>query len=256
MGTIIRAPINLRLAWGILAGVLLFMTPVCQARDSVVPFSIGEEINYTVRWEMIHAGSASFRVLPFTTVNGKNAYHFSLEATSNRYVDMLYKLRLRMEGFVDSEFTRSLLHRKTQTGKEKRQVAVEFDWEKKTATYSNFGEKRNPIQIPSDTFDPVSAFYKMRTFDFESDQNLSFPVTDGKKCFTQKGMVVTKEKITLATGTFDTYVLVPQVTHFSGVFKKSKNPTVKVWVTADDARIPVRVKIKVFIGSIIFDLAE
>ncbi|MBT7714010.1 MAG: DUF3108 domain-containing protein, partial [Deltaproteobacteria bacterium] len=39
-------------------------------------------------------------------------------------------------------------------------------------------------------------------------------------------------------------------------FKKSKNPTVKLWVTADDRKIPVRIKVKVFIGSIIFDLVS
>ncbi|MBU1698178.1 MAG: DUF3108 domain-containing protein, partial [Proteobacteria bacterium] len=104
--------------------------------------------------------------------------------------------------------------------------------------------------------DPVSAFYKMRAIDFETDENLSFPVTDGKKYFMQKGKVLGKEKITLPSGTFDTYVLVPQVNHFSGVFKKSENPTIKLWITADDRKIPVRIKVKVFIGSVIFDLVS
>ncbi len=55
---------------------------------------------------------------------------------------------------------------------------------------------------------------------------------------------------------FDTYLLALQVNHFSGVFKKSENPTVTLWVNADQRRIPVRIKIKVFIGSVIFDLVS
>ncbi|MCD4719577.1 MAG: DUF3108 domain-containing protein [Desulfobacula sp.] len=55
---------------------------------------------------------------------------------------------------------------------------------------------------------------------------------------------------------FDTYLLALKANHFSGVFKKSENPTVKLWVTADDRKIPVRIKVKVFIGSIIFDLVS
>jgi hypothetical protein len=240
-----------------MTGLLFFLIPLTHATEPVLPFSIGEELNYTVRWEMINAGKANFKVLPFTIVNGKKAYHFMLEVKSNRYIDMLYKIRDRLEGFTDVKFTRSLLYKKIQSGKDKKEVMIQFDWEAATATYSNFGGKRDPIKIPLNTFDPLSAFYKMRVFNFETDQNLSFPVTDGKRYFTQKGHVVKKEKITLATGTtHDTYVLYPRVNHFSGVFKKSENPTVKAWLTADDRKIPVRIKVKVFIGSVIFDLVS
>jgi len=235
---------------------LLFSTSLAHSGEKKLPFSIGEEIQYAVSWEMVRAGKATFKVLPLSTLNGKKAYHFLLEAKSNNYIDMIYKIRDRLEGFTDIEFTQSLLHKKKQSGKDKREVMVQFDWEKKTATYSNFGGKRDPIEIPLKTFDPVSAFYKMRTIDFETDENLSFPVTDGKKYFMQKGKVLGKEKITLPSGTFDTYVLAPQVNHFSGVFKKSENPTVKLWITADDRKIPVRIKVKVFIGSIIFDIVS
>ena len=240
----------------ILTGMLFFLTPLSNAGETMLPFFIGEEIKYTVSWEMIRAGKAKFKVLPLTTLNGEKAYHFLLEVKSSRYVDMFFKIRDRLEGFADLAFSRSLLHKKTQSGKDKRQVIVNFDWEKKTAVYSNFGKKRDPIEIPLKTFDPVSAFYKMRTLNFKTDQSLSFPVSDGKKCFIQKGEVIKKEKITLSSGTFDTYLLVLKVNHFSGVFKKSENPTVKLWVTADDRKIPVRIKVKVFIGSVIFDLVS
>lgn len=240
----------------ILTGMLFFSSPLSNAGEKMLPFAVGEEIQYTVRWEMIRAGKAKVKVMPLITLKGEKAYHFSLEVKSSRYIDMFYKIRDRLEGFSNLEFSRSLLYKKTQSGKVKRQVIVNFDWEKKTAIYSNFGEKRDPIEIPLETFDPASAFYRMRTLNFKTDQNLSFPVSDGKKCFIQKGEVIKKEKITLPSGTFDTYLLVLKVNHFSGVFKKSENPTVKLWVTADDRKIPVRIKIKVFIGSVIFDLVS
>lgn len=238
----------------ILTGGLFFLTPAGMATEKNLPFSPGEELVYAVRWEMIHAGKAWFKVLPLTTVDGGSAYHFSLEVRSSPYIDMLYKIRDRMEGFTNLDFTHSLLYTKTQSGKDKRQVVVEFDRENSTATYSNFGGKRDPIQIPSNTFDPVSAFYKMRVMNFQTNQNISFPVTNGKKYFIQKGRILKKEKLTLPSGTFDTYVLALRVNHFSGVFEKSENPTVKLWVTADNRQIPLKIKIKVFVGSIIFDL--
>jgi hypothetical protein len=240
----------------ILAGALFFLTLSGQAGEKVMPFSIGEKLHYTVSWEMISAGKATFRVLPLTTVNGEKACHFLLEVRSNRYIDMLYKIRDRLEGFTDLGVSQSLLHKKTQSGKDKREVMVRFDWETKTARYSNFGEKREPIKIPLNTVDPISAFYKMRALTFKTGQTISFPVTDGKKHFIQTGEVMKKEAITLPSGTFDTYLLALQVNHFSGVFKKSENPTVTLWVTTDERRIPVRIKIKVYIGSVIFDLVS
>jgi len=240
----------------VLTGVLLFSPHPGIAKEKVLPFFVGEEIEYSFRWEMISAGSANFKVMPYTSLNGEKAYHFLLVVKSNRFIDKLYKMRARLEGFTDSEFTQSLLYKKIETGKSKKDVLVQFDWKNKTATYSNFGGKRDPIKIPNATFDPVSSFYKMRAIDLESDQNLSFSVTDGKKSFTQKGSVIKKETLTLPSGTFETYVLLPQIKHFSGVFKKSKNPNVRVWITADEKKIPVRIKVKVFIGSFIFDLVS
>ena len=239
----------------------LFLTAVSfdstlflHAGEMELPFHPGEEIKYSVRWEMVKAGKASFRVLDLTTINGEKSYNFILEMESNKYIDIFYKIRDIHEGFANLDFTRSLLYRKTQTGKDKRDVKVLFDWDRKTALYSKLGRDRDPIKIPANTFDPLSAFYKMRTFKFKTGQNLSFPVTDGKKYFIQKATVIKKEAITISSKTYDTYQLALAVNHFSGVFKKSENPTVKLWVTADNRKIPVRIKIKIFIGSIIFDL--
>ncbi len=244
------------------AGLFIFIFFSRDAHAAKLPFSVGEEIHYTVSWEMIPAGDAWFKVNDFTSVNGRKAWHFVLEAKSRRFIDLFYKIRDRLESYTDDAFKKSLLYKKTQTGKADKQVVVQFDWEHHTATYSNFGGKRDPIEIPEETYDPLSSFYKLRTLDFSGLKDLKtgpglfFPVTDGKKCFIQKGEILRKEKLSIASGTYDTYLITPQVTHFSGVFKKSKDPTVSVWVSADGKQIPVRIKIKVKIGSIIFDLAS
>ncbi len=240
----------------VLTGAVSFAAPAPHSGETMLPFSIGEKLHYTVRWEMVRAGKATFTVLDFSKINGKKAWHFLLDVKSSRYVDIFYKIRDRMEGFADTGLKRSLLYKKVQSGKDKKKIAVAFDWEKSTVTYSNFGGKKPPLPIPSNTVDPLSAFYKMRTLDFEVEKNFSFAVTDGKKQFIQKGEVIKKEILSLPSGTWETHLLVPQVNHFSGVFKKSENPTLKLWVTADNKKIPVRIKVKVFIGSVIFDLAS
>ncbi len=237
-----------------LTAVLFDSTLSLHAGEKELPFHPGEKIKYSVRWGMVKAGKASFRVLGLTTINGEKAYNFILEMESNKYIDIFYKIRDRHESFTNLDFTRSLLYRKIQTGKDKRDGKVIFNWDRKEALYSKLGKDRAPIKIPANTFDPLSAFYKMRTLKFKPGQDLSFPVTNGKKYFIQKATVIKKETITISSETYHTYKLALAVNHFSGVFKKSENPMVELWVTADKKKIPVRIKIKVSIGSIIFDL--
>lgn len=238
----------------ILTGALFFKAPVAVAGEKVLPFSIGEKLSYSVSWEMIPAGKASFSVLDFPRTDGKNGWQFVLDVKSNRYIDFLYKIRDHVEGFADKSMEHSFFYKKNQSGKDKKQIEVVFDWEKNTATYSNYGGKHDPLPIPLSTLDPLSAFYKMRLLDFGAIKDLSFSITDGKKQFLQKGEVIRKETIYLSSGTYETYVLVPEVNNFSGVFEKSKDPSVNMWITTDQRRIPVRITVKVFIGSVIFEL--
>lgn len=219
-----------------------------------MPFPIGEKIQYKVRWEMVSAGKAGFEILPFTTVENQESCHFLLTVESNRYIDMFFKIRDRHEGFTDKNLTRSLLYHKLQKGSDKRDSKILFNFEKNTAQYSNSGQMREPIKIPPQTFDPLSAFYKMRSMDFKAGQELAFPVTNGKKYFIQEARIEKKETITVSGREYETWPVSLAVNHFSGVFEKSDNPGVKIWATADEKKIPVRIKIKIFIGSVVFDL--
>lgn len=230
------------------------MAATVSAGQPPLPFNAGEKLTYSVRWEMVRAGKAEFLVHGVTTLDDQKAWFFELNVKSNKYVDVLYKIRDRYRGFTDSDFTHSVLYARDQSGKEKREVRVKFDWKKNTATYSNYGGKREPIEIPPHTFDPLTSIYKMRLLDLKANETITFPVTDGKKQFIQTVHVKEKQTLSLQNGPVDTWLLVPELNHFSGVFERSKDADVKVWITADEKKIPVRIEVKVFIGSVIFDL--
>lgn len=226
-----------------------------------LPFKEGEKITYRVSWGVIPAADVWLTVKGVSKLEGKKAWHFVMEGASKRYVDLFYKIRARFDSFTDEDFNHSLFYKVNQEGKENKKEVARFDWGKKQVHYSNFGKEREPVDIPENTFDPLASFYKLRSLNFKAaapgeDKNLHFPVTDGKKCFIQKGEMIRKERISLSTKTYDTYLIAPHVDNFSGVFKKSKDPTVKVWLSADERQIPVRIVIKVFIGHVIFELLD
>jgi hypothetical protein len=223
-------------------------------RTAPLPFGPGERLTYEIRWQQFRAGTACMAVLPLLCRAGEETLHFQLTARTTPFIDLFFKVRECIEGFIPIDFSGSLLYTRYARGKEKKEIQVNFfDW---TAVYTNFGKSRDPIEIPPGTLDPVSAFYWMRTCRFALGKTFAFPVTDGKKWFLQKGRVLKREQLDLAGTSFDTVVLALFATHFSGIFKKSPQARIRVWITDDARKIPVRIQVRVIIGSIYFDLAS
>ncbi len=68
--------------------------------------------------------------------------------------------------------------------------------------------------------------------------------------------VLGQATITCFNTTYDTYVIEPELIHFGGVFEKSDNPNLRIWITRDDRRLPVRIQAQVIVGSIIGELVS
>lgn len=245
--------------------ILLFLPLLCgtsvEAADkktlkNTLPFSPGEQLVYKIRWETIEAGVASFDVLPVTKVDQQPCRHFSLKLETSPLVDVFYEVRDKLYSYTDLALGHSIRYVKKGTGSEQRDILVQFNWEKRMARYSNFNAGKKPITIPPGTFDPLAAFYKLRCMDLGNKKEIEFPITDGKKCFMGRAKVLGQETITCFNTTYDTYVIEPELIHFGGVFKKSDKPTLRLWITRDERRLPVRIQSKVIVGSIIGELVS
>ena len=216
-----------------------------------IPFFPGEKFTFQARWSFIPAAKAVLEVLPIETLNGSNSYHFVLNVKTFPFADLFYKVRDRFDSYTDINMTHSLLYKKRTRGKRKKNVVVHFDWEKRETQYSNFGEKREPVLILPGSFDPLSVFYAFRLFDLHKGVEIQAPVTDGKKCVIGKAKVIKREKIRVSGKTYDTFLIEPFLEHVGGVFEKSKGAKLQIWVTADERKIPVRLKSKVVVGSFV-----
>ena len=227
----------------------------CPSIAGQLPFAVGEKLTYELKWGLVPAGEASLEVLPNETINGVEGRHFRMTAKSNSFVDVFYKVRDEVDGYTDLNITRSLHYTKKQNeGSTKRSIIVTFDWQNNQAQYSNFGKKKKPISIEMGAMDPFSVIYYCRLFDFESGKDIVRPVTDGKKLVTGVAHYQGRQVIKVNGTRYDTHLIEPRIEHISGVFKKSKNAKIQIWLTADERRIPVRIKSRVVVGSFIADL--
>ena len=238
-----------------LLGVLLCCLPHCSfAMERTAPFSMGEKLIYRIRWGAVDAGNAVMEVMPLKEVNGIYARHFILDIKTSSFVDIFYKVRDRIEAFTDQRISRSVLYRKKQTGKDKKNVVVQFNWEADQAFYSNDGKGREPIDIIRTSLDPLSVIYGIRCRELNEGLDIYFPVTDGKRCFMGRARVLGRESVKVNGVVYDSFLIEPELTHFGGVFKKSEHPRLKIWVTADEKKIPVKIQCKVLVGSIVGEL--
>jgi hypothetical protein len=244
--------------------VLIFITGLTfsfpgarvDAGQKKLPFYPGEKLTFQVKWAFIPAAEGVLEVMPLEEVNGVKSYHFSMTARTYEVVDIFYKVRDRLDAYVDEGMGRSLLYKQRQDGKEKRSVTVNFDWEKNEARYSNFDENNQPIPIFPGSFDPLSVFYAFRLLPLQEGNEVKVPVTDGKKCVIGKARVIKREKIVVRDVVYDTFLVEPNLEHIGGVFEHGKSSKAQIWVTADEACIPVRVKSEVIVGSFVAELVS
>lgn len=90
--------------------------------------------------------------------------------------------------------------------------------------------------------------YWFRLHPLKDALEVKSPVTDGKKLVLGQAQVIRREKVKVEAGEFDTYLVQPELKHIGGVFEKSKDAKLNVWVTADERRIVAKIRSKVVVG--------
>lgn len=243
----------------LLWGFLVWVCPL-QAGElpSPMPFSVGEELVYEVRWEMVPTANATMRVSGLTEVDGTPAYHLEFTAQTLPWADIFFKVRNHFQSYPARDFSRSLRFTKKQReGSYKRDVVLAFDWDRLRVTRYRKGEeqKEHPLLYPG-TLDPLSLFYGFRLGDYEEGRTIVRPVTDGKKVVYARATCGPVEEISVPAGSFRAFTAEPDLSHVGGVFKKSPDATMRVWVSADERRLPLKVVSSVLIGRFIAELVR
>jgi hypothetical protein len=254
----VSADINKTLKRIILALFCVIITAAgsfdAEASPKIAPFRPGEKLVYRAQWKYLPAGESQIEVLPFQMVNGVKAYHFSMKMKTSAAVDLIYKVRDRQDSYTDIQMSRTLLYKKRSTGKHPRDVIVTFDWDKMKAVYASFGKPEKPVVILPGTFDPLALFFVIRLDKLSVGKVLEIPITDGKKCIPVRATVAGRELVTIDDKVYDAYLVIPDMERLENVVAKEKEPKLKIWFSADEKRIPVKIQSQVAIGSFVFEL--
>lgn len=232
-------------------------------RPVVDPFRPGEDVVLNVSYFNVVAGQLSLKVLPYKTVNGKKAYDFAVSLKSNKIFSLFYSVDDRAETFVDFDTLTPITYTMdANESSQQKETRVFFDWNDDEATEwekvihpGDDHEKEKNIKWKLDSYSQnfISAIYYLRTFTLRPGKKIAFRVAGDGKNYVFDGDVLRREKLVTEAGTFNTLVVQPTF-HLKGKFQATGDNY--VWLTDDSRKLPVQIKLKIKIGSLMGRLAR
>jgi hypothetical protein len=207
-----------------------------------VPYGEGERFVFAIQYGLIYAGDATLEVRNIAIIDSVPAYHIISTARTNKAFDIVFKVRDRVESFIDYENLFSLRFEKhLREGKFKRDEEVWFDQKRHIAHYPD-----KTLPIPPSTQDFLSALYYVRTLPIEVGQAIAMANHTGGKNYPIYVKVLGRERVTVTAGTFDCIIVEP-VLQTTSIFEHKGKLT--IWLTDDSLKMPVLMRSKVVIGA-------
>lgn len=231
--------------------------PVRTAEDKSAPWA-GEELKYGLYYSFIKAGTAYIKTRGISTVGGRDAYLIQTTAFSASVIDPFFKVRDVNYSWLDAENFYSLGYSQSvREGTYKRDEWINFDY-KNNAYYGEVQKKAEPRVISGELKTPVldmlTSLYFVRAQELTVGKDVVFDIVNREKQYPLIVKVLKKETVKTAAGKFDCIVVEPQF-RGEGIFV-SKGKSLKVWLTDDAYKMPVKMKTEVFIGSVSAELLE
>jgi Protein of unknown function (DUF3108) len=213
----------------------------------------GEQLTYDISWLYITAGTAVMAISNAGT-DGGGLVKLLTTAQSRPAITKFFPVDNRVESIMDPAtlLPVQLVFRRRE-GKKKEDIEYTFHQKKGTVTAVKGGAPET-LAIPPGTQDVISCLYYARSeLSLQPGSSLTMNVFHDKK---NRKVEVRVEEIETLSGpwgeveTARVLVIMP----FQGLFLNQGN--IRVWFTTDDRRIPVRMKAKIIIGSIVADLVS
>ena len=214
---------------------------------------IKENLVFDVYWKFVKVGKGTLEIKGFDEVNGRTAYHIYSEAKSAPFFDNFFKVRDINQSWIDAQSLCSLKYLiNISEGGWKKYEQLDFDHENEKYVLDDDGTKKpgNTVRWVQDV---ISAFYYIRTLDLEVGKEYVFDAHSGQDTWPLKTKVLGREKVEVSAGTFDCLILEPVLREDAGIFKAQGS--LKVWVTDDERKMPVKMKSKIPVGSISAELS-
>ncbi len=240
--------------------VLLPAFPLCAQPASAPvlaaerPFAPGERFTYAISWLNITAASAIMEVADSPPVQGRPTLRLLTVATSSPLVSKFYPVENRVESVVDAGtlVPQRMVFRRRE-GKRKNDFDVTFH-QSEGAIISMKDGVTDKLTAPPGIHDSISCLYYFRSLpSLVPGSSHMINVHHDKKNYKLEVRIEGIERLKGSWGEVET-VRVLAIMPFQGIFLNEGN--IRVWLTNDARRVPVMMKAKVIVGSVVARLVE
>jgi hypothetical protein len=200
-----------------------------------------EELVYRVDFIGITMGYARFRYEGKVSIEGKTAYHLNVRAWTSGALSYIYPINDTIDYYLDAETLAPIRQEFMHAEREKDDVAL-YNQETGTITYRfrESGKIRKKVDTVPSVYDPVSVAYYFRWRDLGVEDRPR-NVYGGRKVYQISSRVLGNERIRTERGEVDTIAIQPVIRRGGKLENKGD---LKVWFSADERRVPVRLYAK------------
>ena len=208
----------------------------------------GEVLHYSAGFRFFPAGRAELSFIS-DSLNGEQVYVLYTSIKTNSFLDNFYEVRDETLSWLNVEdFSLLKAVKKIREGKYHRNHSAHISgdslliWNKKYFT------------ITDPVYDPIAFIYFLRSQKLSLGDTFHFLSASEKK-IREVGVNITgKESINVSAGSFDCLKVEPVSS--DGVPLLKNNGELRVWLSNDDIKMPVKIEMKTNVGTMVMKLKE
>tara|TARA_B100001250_G_scaffold76976_1_gene63073 strand:+ start:477 stop:1184 length:708 start_codon:yes stop_codon:yes gene_type:complete len=205
-----------------------------------------EELIYLVGFRYFSAGNAYISINN-DSLNGDSVYLLETFIKTNKFLDKFYKIRDKTSILIDpTNYSILKIDKDINEGNYKQKYSA-FNQGDTLLVWNNSNYKIN-----SPVYDPISFVYYLREKNLLLGDQFTFSSAGPKGIKIVEVNVTQKEHVSVPAGTFECLKIEPRSPINNALLKN--NGEMKVWLSNDKKKIPVKIEMKTNVGNIIMKL--
>lgn len=220
-------------------------------------FGPGEHLEYRVHYGFINAAEAVVDVSPtLYKVNDRPCYRVNVDGRTVGAFDLVTRIRDTWRSYIDtSAILPQKFYTSLQENKYRKEENITFNHETNTVKAEERTEK-DVFKVPDNVHDLISGYYFLRTIDFNklsSGQIIEVPAFYDDTIYNMKVRYRGKDVVKAKGGKINVIKLNP-VLPSNQLFKEEE--AIRIYVSDDANKVPVKVEVDFFVGSMVMDLKQ
>lgn len=229
-------------------------------KENAFLFQDSSYFNYNIYWSFLKIGSAqlSFHELE-TPESTDKKYEIRFSVKSNELMSAIYPVETHITSTlvrIDDQIKPSMYSKISSEGGKQSDSIVQFNYSLNEIIEEKNDSLLPPIKITSSLQDPLSLIVAISQNNFQRKPVFRQDVSDGGQIVPIQSSYLGTETIQTQLGEFQTQVIDIDPQGLRGVFKKSPDANVVLYLSKHTPAIPIKLKSKVRVGSFYAILSE